>query len=140
MTTPRLTFGRDQRLRGRNSFKAVLEARARAEGQAIAVHAAPNGLAATRLGISIGRRVGTAAVRNRIKRLVREAYRLSQHDLPREAPAPYDLVVVVRPHEPLSLEEYRAALVASVRHLHATWLKRTTRRSTPPAQDSQRDS
>lgn len=139
MTTPRLTFGREQRLRGRNSFKTVLEARARAEGQAIAVHAAPNGLAGTRLGISIGRRVGSAAVRNRIKRLIREAYRLSQQELPRESPAPYDLVVVVRPHEPLTLEEYRSTLVASVRNLHATWQKRMNRRSAPPAQDPQRE-
>jgi ribonuclease P protein component len=140
MPGDRFTLGREKRLRGRGSFKIVLDARARAEGTAIAVHARPNEGSATRLGISIGRRIGSAAVRNRIKRLVREAYRLSQHDLPREAPAPYDLVVVVRPHEPLTLDEYRTALVAAVRHLHSTWLKRMNRRSAPPSQDSQPES
>ena len=139
MTEPRLTFSRNQRLRGQNSFKTVLEGRARVDSGAISVHALPSTLAATRIGISIGRRVGSAAARNRIKRLLREAYRLSQHELPRESPAPYDIVVVVRPHAPLTLEEYRTTLVASVRDLHATWQKRMNRRSAPPAQDSQRE-
>ena len=140
MTEPRLTFSRNQRLRGQNSFKTVLEGRARVDSGAISVHALPSTLAATRIGISIGRRVGSAAARNRIKRLLREAYRTSQHELPRDAPAPYDLVVVVRPHDPLTLEEYRTTLVASVRDLHATWQKRMNRRSATPAQDSPRDS
>ena len=72
----------------------------------IKLYAAPNELAKPRLGISIGRRVGTAPRRNRIKRLLREAFRLMQHDWP----AGYDLVVVVRPHEPLPLAEYQRAL------------------------------
>ena len=47
-----------------------------------------------RPGIAYGdRMVGTAPVRNRIKRLLREAFRLHPYDLPRG----YDLVIVVRP-------------------------------------------
>ena len=135
MSAPRLAFRRTQRLRGRGVFKAVMDARARADGEAIAVHAAPNGAATHRIGISIGRRVGTAARRNRIKRLVREAFRLGQHELPSDAPAPYDFVVVVRPHEPLSLEGYREAFSRAVEHLHSTWKKRSQRRgpATGPA-------
>lgn len=129
MSAPRLTFRRSQRLHGHGAFKTVLEARARAEGRAIAVHAMPNGGAVSRLGISIGRRIGSACARNRIKRLLREAYRLSQHEHPRGAPAPYDIVVVVRPHETLSVDDYREALCSALQSLHLTWQKRANKSS-----------
>lgn len=128
MSATRLSFGRAQRLRGRGSFKVVMEGRARSDAAEISVHARPNDAAHSRLGISIGRRVGTAAARNRIKRLLREAYRLSQHELPQDAPAPYDIVVVVRPHPPRTLDAYRTALAEAMRHLHSTWQKRSNRR------------
>ena len=61
--------------------------------------------------------------RNRIRRLLREAFRLMQHDFPRG----YDLVVVVRPHEPLMLAEYQRMLSAMVVKLHQTWQRRRLR-------------
>lgn len=133
----RFAFGRARRLTGRGAFKSVLDARARVDCGAFAVHAKPSGAPLARLGISIGRRCGTAARRNRMKRLLREAFRLSQHGLPTDAPAPYDLVVVVRPHEPMPLDEYRGRLLEAIGRLHATWTKRHQRSertgaATPP--------
>lgn len=123
----RLHFRRIQRLSGLGVFKSVLDARARCDAGPISFHARPSEATCTRLGISIGRRAGSAARRNRIKRLLREAFRLTQPAHPREAPAPYDLVIVVRAHEPLSLAEYQSRLLEAFRHLHATWVKRTNR-------------
>ena len=67
------------------------------------MYSLPNDLGHQRMGISISRRVGTAPRRNRIKRLLREAFRLSPIVLPRG----YDLVIVVRPHAPLEFSEYQ---------------------------------
>ena len=67
-----------------------------------------------RFGLSVPRRVGAAPRRNRIKRLLRESFRLMQHDFPR----PYDLVIVVRPHEPMILAEYQRALSQLMLKLH----------------------
>ncbi len=136
MSETRLTFGKSKRLRGRGVFKEIMDARARVDGPAIAVHARPNQGSTHRLGISIGRRVGSAALRNRIKRLIREAFRLQQHEFPRVHPAPYDLVVVVRQHEPLALLHYSTALSDAVKRLHATWQKRATRHHADQSKDS----
>lgn len=46
-----------------------------------------------RLGVSVGRKVGGAVERNRVKRLLREAFRMASPDLPRDL----DFVLVARP-------------------------------------------
>ncbi|MBW2028359.1 MAG: ribonuclease P protein component [Deltaproteobacteria bacterium] len=51
-----------------------------------------NGLDVTRLGITVGRRVGNAVRRNRIKRLVREVFRLHKAGFPKG----YDLIVTAK--------------------------------------------
>lgn len=45
-----------------------------------------------RLGITVGTKIGGAVVRNRVKRLIRESYRLSEDELV----LGYDIVIVAR--------------------------------------------
>lgn len=52
----------------------------------------PEGAARARLGLAVSKRVGGAVVRNRVKRRVRECFRLQQAAL-----AGLDLVVTARP-------------------------------------------
>jgi len=116
------TFPKSHRLSGRLQFSAVFDAKVRESRGPLTMYALPNDIGHARLGISISRRVGTAPRRNRIKRLLRESFRLLQHDLPRG----YDLVIVVRPHEPLILAEYQKLLMALVLRVHRAWKKRDT--------------
>ena len=57
-----------------------------------------------RLGVVTSKRIGNAVVRNRARRLMREAFRVHQHDFA----APVDLVLVARPSiagKPLAVVE-----------------------------------
>ncbi|MCI5120194.1 MAG: ribonuclease P protein component, partial [Candidatus Electrothrix sp. AUS4] len=53
---------------------------------------------ASRLGISVPRKVGNAVQRNRIKRIIREAFRLHRDVFPQGS----DVVFAVRPGFPLT--------------------------------------
>ena len=88
--------------------------------------ALPNDVAHHRLGLSVSRRVGNAVRRHRFKRLLREAFRLNQHNWPGH----YDLVVVVHPHETLKLAAYAEHLAAAAAQLHTVAEKRA-KRETP---------
>ena len=72
-----------------------------------------------RLGLSIGKKVGGAVARNRLKRRVREAFRISQLRIADLAGShgPLDLVVSMRPHEPLKPIQYAEMIVDSVRRI-----------------------
>jgi ribonuclease P protein component len=122
------TFPRTHRLRSKLDFACVFDARVREHRGPVTMYALPNDLGHPRLGISMSRKVGTAARRNRIKRLLRESFRLHQHDLPRG----YDFVVTLRPHEPLILPDYQKSVTALMLKLHATWERRAPREAPKP--------
>jgi ribonuclease P protein component len=110
-------YSRKLRLQHSLEFQAVYAGKVRESRGPLTVFAIPNDLGHPRLGLSVGRKVGTAPKRNRIKRLLREAFRLMQHDLPRG----YDLVINVRPHDVALLADYQRMLSAAVVKLHAKW-------------------
>jgi len=86
----RATLKRRQRILKTSEFRAVYAARARAGDGRLVAYARPNGLGLTRLGVSVGRRCGGSVRRNRIKRLLREAFRRQRAAMPRG----YDVVLV----------------------------------------------
>ncbi|HEX7116014.1 MAG TPA: ribonuclease P protein component [Steroidobacter sp.] len=72
-----------QRLRKKSEFDRVYRDARRSVDALFAVAFARNEGSTPRLGLSIGARaVGNAVRRNQIKRLVRESFRLHQHELP----------------------------------------------------------
>lgn len=113
-------FPRDMRLLRGGDFAAVQRARAVKHAGPLRVGARPNGLPRTRLGLAISRKVGPAPTRNAIKRRLREALRLMQHELP----GGYDVVVSVRPHEVTTMGHYQAWLREAIQQLDRHWRKR----------------
>jgi ribonuclease P protein component len=99
------SFPKRMRLLRPSEFEHVFAARQSAANQWIALYGAANEFGYPRLGLTVSRHRGGAVVRNRWKRLLREAFRLSQHDLPA-----LDLVCVVRGQSPPKLSQLMESL------------------------------
>jgi ribonuclease P protein component len=93
-------------LRGSNDFQRVYRTGKRYEGHLLTVFVLPNSLTQHRLGITASRKaLGKAVDRNRAKRLLREAFRLTKPRLNRLNKT-YDWVLNAR-RALLSLESRR---------------------------------
>ncbi len=116
------------RLARERDFQRVLRQGSRARAACLLVAVAPNGLTHTRLGVSIGKKVDRSAVRrNRLRRIVREAFRLSYDELPQGLDI---LVLGARSGIRLELAATRAELVMLVRKAERRW--REKERETRP--------
>ena len=71
----RKSFPKTKRLARNSQFTSVFKQRRRAGNGIVILYLAKNSLDCWRLGISIGRSIGPSHVRNRLKRLLREAFR-----------------------------------------------------------------
>lgn len=90
---PRLKFGRAMRIKQGRDFSRVRQDGQRlVHGCLIANWRKLPAESAHRLGVVTSAKIGNAVIRNRARRLLREAFRLHQHDLTQ----PVDLVLVAR--------------------------------------------
>lgn len=126
-----LSFPRTHRLTHERQFDAVYAARMRRSRGPVTVHSRPNRLPHYRLGLSIGKPLGGATVRNRFKRLVREAFRLNHPALPRLDSGGLDIIVSLRRHDELSLDAYGQTLLSLAGELVAEWARRQERGDPP---------
>lgn len=86
------SFGKDERILKRKDFTAVHERGRRFFSENFIVLLSPNSSGVRRLGLTVGKKVGIAVRRNRIKRLLREFFRQNKDRLP----PGQDMVIIAR--------------------------------------------
>jgi ribonuclease P protein component len=86
-------FSKKKRLASNKQFEAVLARKVRVANGLLVLYAAENDCGYPRLGVSVGKSCGGAVERNRLKRLLREAFRQSQD---RIAPC-FDYLLMISP-------------------------------------------
>ena len=113
-------FPKTARLRNSAEFRNVFAVRRIAADDVLVVFGFENGLEHSRLGLSVSRKVGKAVVRNRWKRLIREAFRKNQSGFS----TPLDLVVLPQKcAKPPTVRQVEESLRRLVGRLIAKWHK-----------------
>ncbi len=103
-----IMFSRNQRLTLKKDFSRMFSKGNRRTSGPLLIHIHNNELGYPRLGFSVPKRVGSAVLRNAMKRRCREAFRQSQEQLPS-----VDILLTLRPHAILATDEY-ASLILKV--------------------------
>lgn len=101
------TFPVECRIRRGSDFQRAYQSRQRVSDGRILLFGIRNELGISRIGLSVSRKHGNAVERNRRKRLLREAFRLTRSRLP----AGYDFILIPQQGVEPVLAEYQKSLL-----------------------------
>ena len=122
MTEPdnRLTLAPAKRMIRKGDFQRAFDGRCTAADSLLVLYILPNNLDNPRIGLAVSRRHGNAVQRNRLRRLLRESFRLEQHNLP----PGFDYLFVPRLGPQADLATYRQALLRLASRAVRRWHSR----------------
>jgi ribonuclease P protein component len=86
------TFGKDERVRKRQDYLRIYQQGVRIYSERFTIITCRNPSGIRRLGMTVSKKAGNAVQRNRIKRLLREFFRLNKFRLP----ASQDIVIIAK--------------------------------------------
>ena len=120
------TLPKERRLAKRREFLRVYEAGRKHFSRFAVLFSAGNGLSHSRLGITATKKVGSAVVRNRLKRWTREVYRRARDPLGIDARA-LDIVINVKGNAAeTSFEEFSRELSRALEKVVTEASRRTS--------------
>lgn len=114
-------FPKSHRLLSGDEFDRVFNTKCSVSDRRLVIYGAGNDLGHSRLGLVVSRKVGTAVIRNRWKRLMREAFRLTRVELPEAI----DFVLIPRHGVEPDLEGLKSSLLDLTRQVSRKLRKRS---------------
>jgi ribonuclease P protein component len=118
-------FRPHEHIRLGSEFRRVYDRKRSVSDGRLIVYACENGRDHNRIGLSVSKKVGSAVVRNKFRRLYREAFRLTRAELP----TGMDLVFIPRGPAVPTLDE----LMESLRKLLPQAARKLGREVAPPS-------
>lgn len=114
-------FPKSAHVRSRLDFAVIYERGLRVSDASLSLISLPNDQGLTRLGLAVSKRCGNAVQRNRLKRRLREAFRLSRAELP----VGLDVVIQPRASTEVPLAVLRQTLVSLTKRAAKKWASRS---------------
>ncbi len=100
----------EERIKRNSHFRYIYNRGKSISNDVLVLYTLKNNINSNRLGISVSKKVGNSVVRNRVKRLIKESYRLNKESFNKG----YDFIFIAR--QKASLADYKK-IQGAMKHL-----------------------